>query len=800
MTSITNPRKSTQLLSSTLMSAMLATALPVSVQGKGDTVMLEEIIVTARKRTENLQDVPVAVSAISASNIERLGFESANDISRQVPNMQVSTPHNQLQPIFSIRGISMSDYAVNQASPIAVYVDEAYLGASFTHGLNFHDIERIEVLRGPQGTLFGKNSTGGAINLISVSPELSGPVTGHVTAGIGNYNMHSLNGAIESPLIEDELAARLAFSYKKDDGYFDNKLGGDDLAQTNYRAARLSVNWQPNEELSALFKYNYGKSDARTTPPRGEGRISVPGLGDINFMGYQRPSSFDPDEGEIGTVGNNELDLDQAILTLNYELGQFEIVSVSSWLKAEYSRVIDTDGAPVNLTEAVGLADTQSFTQDLRLVSQNEGAFDFILGIYYSVEEIDNRTGFLGFEGTNILQLNPETKTFGDLLSEFGIIDARYETEKESLALYGQFDFDLSDKMQLSLGVRYTEDESTMDYLNVSRLDFDGTPIGSFVPGNITEGTLNIDSIFLPPGVLSPTDPGLYLNGPYTLDSAPELHEEEGEWSGKLSLSYDITETTMGYLSFSHGYRAGSFNGGAYYLQSTGEGVYADPEFVDMVELGVKSDLLDNRLRINAAVFKYDYTDQQFSNVIGVAAKIENAGESEISGLEFEALLQATANLTLQMNVGWLDTEYTELDLANGATPDPVDRIDLSGNELISAPEWNYSFALDYEREGFIAGGTLAIHIDGNYQDAQWFSAYNDVNGYDQIGQEDYWLFGGRVSWRSADEAYSVSLWGKNLTNEEYDSYAINLQGGFGLDYFLAGAPRQWGVDFGYRF
>ena len=692
----------------------------------------------------------------------------------------------------------MSDYNSNQASPVGVYVDEAYLGATFTHGLNFFDMERIEVLRGPQGTLYGKNTTGGAINLISRTPKISASTTGYIGAGIGNYDSRSLNGAIEGTLIEDKLAARLAFTYKKDDDYFENRLGGDNLAQTDYNAARLSVKWEPSENFGALLRYSRGRSDARSTPPRGEGRIPVPGVGNLDLTGYQRPASYSFHEGDINRVGNTKVDFDQSVLTMNYDFDKLQLISVSSLYESEYSQVANTDGSPTTNLEIDWAAETEAYSQDLRLVSDFDGKFNFILGLYYGFEDIDLNNVFRLYESPNVLQFSPASQPLGDLLSQFGLIDQRLSTEKEAKAIYGQFDYDISDRLQLTLGLRYTEDEGTLDYLNLSRLDFDGTPLGSFVPGNVTAGTLNVDNPFVPPSIVAPNDPGFYIDGSYTLDSIPEVKETERELSGKVSLSYDFSDTVMGYVSYSRGFRAGSFHGGTFYLERSVDDLYAAPEFVDVYELGFKSELLDGRMRLNGAAFSYDYKDQQFVNVVGVATFLENAASSEINGFEIEAVAQVTQNLSLKLAAGWLDAEFSDLQLANTLTPDPVDLVDLSGNELISAPKLNFSFAIDYSLSAF--DGTVLLHLDGNYQDDQFYSAYNDEIGYDRIGQEGYWLFNTRVGWRSADETHALSLWGKNLADEEYDSYAINLQSGFGYDYFLSGTPRQWGLDFTYNF
>ncbi|MGB1457676.1 TonB-dependent receptor, partial [Spongiibacter marinus] len=291
-----------------------------------------------------------------------------------------------------------------------------------------------------------------------------------------------------------------------------------------------------------------------------------------------------------------------------------------------------------------------------------------------------------------------------------------------------------------------------------------------------------------------------YTHGPYTLDSAPELDTTEREWTGKVGLDYRLSDELMVYASASRGYRSGSFNGGAYYIERPLETAYASPEYIDAFEVGFKADLFDNSMRLNAAAFHYDYTNQQFINVVGISNFLENAGGSTIQGLEAELWARVTERLTLQLGAGYLDTEYTELTLANTETiANQDDTVDLSGNELISAPKFNFSISADYDVL-VTQHGYLSVNVNANFQDDQWYSAYNDDYGYGEIRQDAYWLYNGRISWYANDDSYSISVWGKNLADEEYDSYAINLQAGFGFDQYLAGEPRSYGAELMVRF
>ena len=762
---------------------------------------LEEVVVTAQKRTESMQDVPVAVSAIGGNDIETLGWDNPLDVAAQVPNMQVSAPFGDVQPLFAIRGVSMVDYSPSQSSPIGLYADEAYIGAPFLHGMAMFDLERIEVLRGPQGTLYGKNTTGGAINLITRTPEIDTETNGWFTAGVGNYGMVTANGAIEGALAEGSLAGRLAFKYKEDDGWWDNRIGKD-MNQTKNWAIRGTLNWQPTDNLGVILKASYGDSDPRAAA----GRVNGTNPGGLNIAGS--PESFKPKfhEGSIDKPGKSETELSLLNLKVSYDFSDYTLVSVTSWYEGDYFQAQEVDGVPDQLVSVDWGAETDSISQDLRIVSNYDGPFNFIAGIYYGDEDVDTNTLHDTFFASPVPNAVLPAQAPQLLLSggAFGQISRLLDVEKETLAVYTDMNWDFTSKWSLNLGLRYTEDENTRDYLNYSR--FNGGPLvipgaltglpfdittdprteGTYIPGNPT----GIDAPLVPPTVGVP----VWTHGPLTTDSAPKRSVKEDEITGTIALSYIINDDIMTYGRFSRGYRSGAFNAGMVYLEE-GDDAYADPEFVDAYELGMKGEFFGGNMRFNAAAFYYDYTDQQFVNQIGISAVLENAGGVDIYGLEFEMLALPTENLTLQMGLGLIDAEYNELVLQG---------VDLEGNEPVSSPELNFNIAADYELD-LSANWMARLHLDGNYIDDQWFSAFNDANlpglgDYSDIGQDSYWIWNARATATDSSEKYAVSLWVANLADEEYDVFAINLQGGFGFNYFMTGAPRTYGLDFTYRF
>jgi iron complex outermembrane receptor protein len=274
-----------------------------------ETVMLEEIMLTAQKRTESVQDIPVSISAITGDALEKMKMDTAVDIPSQVPNMQVSTPFGEVQPIFSIRGISMVDTQTNQVGPIGVYVDEVAAGPSFMQGMQLFDLERVEVLRGPQGTLYGKNTTAGAVNFITSVPSFNPEA--YLTASVGSYGRRQLKGAAEVVLIEDTLGVRAAFSSTKVDGYFDNRLPGhDDMSETDNQAYRLTTRYQ-GEAFGATLRLFKGESDGNSPGIVMEGTYP----GGVNGFGYKRQDSWDAWEGEINRDAPYKTDVEGVALT-----------------------------------------------------------------------------------------------------------------------------------------------------------------------------------------------------------------------------------------------------------------------------------------------------------------------------------------------------------------------------------------------------------------------------------------------------------------------------------------------------
>ncbi|MEH6581198.1 MAG: TonB-dependent receptor [Halioglobus sp.] len=799
------------------------------------SAQLEEVVVTAQKRTQSMQDVPVAVSAFGGNDIDTLGWSDPSEVAAQVPNMQMSAPFGDVQPQFSIRGISMIDYTPSQSSPVGVYVDEAYIGSPWLHGLSMYDMERIEVLRGPQGTLYGKNTTGGAINLITRTPGIDDETGGYFKIGAGNYGLVEGNGALEGTLVDGKLSGRVAVNYKDNDGYYENKFpGGDDMNQTSYYALRGTLNFQATDALNAVLKVSYGESDAKSAVSR----IVGTQRNGMNLTSGPETLNADYHEGTPDYAGDTTNEMTMVNLKLDWDLGDYSVVSITSWYDGEFFNGQDIDGASDPQFHVDWNGASTALSQDLRLVSNFNGPFNFIAGVYYGDEDVDTimtHNEFAGApldvtnlyiagqpESLNPLGLNqaPVLLLAGENGGAYGEIHRPFDVVKESWAVYTDINWDMSERWSLNVGLRYTDDKTTRDFINYSRVNggalalppaLTGAPVwipvdarteGTWIGGN--EGNvLGIPAPFIPPGTIGPGGTPLapaWTHAAYTPGSAEELSESEGEVTGTVAVNYQVNDDVMTYLRFSHGYRSGAFNNGLVYADE-GSDAYVDPEFVDAWELGMKGEFFDGLMRLNAAAFYYDYKDQQFVNQVGISAILENAGGVDIYGMEFELLTMPAEGLTLQAGLGLIDAEYNELILTTQALP-PASG-DFKGNEPVSTPDTNFNLAVDYEFD--ISQNWMArLHLDGNYLSDQWFSAYNGevvptLGDYSDLKQEAYWLWNARVAFADNSDTYAISAWVANLADEEYDVYGISLAT-LGFNSFAMGAPRTYGIDFTYRF
>ena len=667
---------------------------------------LEEIVVTAQKRAQSLQDVSVSVSAFTGDEIEEQGVIQPKDIALQTPNLLIKNAVGNTAPIFSIRGISLNDFATNGTQPVGVYVDEVYLPNNSQLSFQLFDVERVEVLKGPQGTLYGRNTAAGAVNFISNKP--TDEFAAGVSATLGDYELFSLDTYVNGQLA-DNVSGRFSFSGERQgEGFFTNIATDEDHGETDRFGWRAQLLWNASESVTALLNVHGGRDRSdnwyyslianESGLPAGEAIIAAdPVDGDIFSGAFNSTPLIDND-----SIG--------ATLSVDWERENFSIKSISSYEKLDYERQEDFDSTVLSAGNNSYVGDLETYSQEIRLSSNGGERWDWIVGAFYGVDELIENDVF-----------NEVDHPFFEGL----ILNESYVQETTSFALYNHNEFTLNDQWKLTAGIRFTDEER------------------SFVGGTI--GFAEVDD---------------------EIDAS--------EVTGKLGIDWNVGEDTLLYANYSRGYKTGGFTG--FFTFVPEEKAPYNPEFIDAYEIGVKSTFADNTVRINGAAFVYEYTDlQAFAGVDGFF-RIFNVDEAEITGAEFDLWWLPTNNLDIKIGLSLLDTEVTRSQLPDVAV----------GNSLANAPELQFNMAFNYGWE-LANGGLLKAVFGASYQDDVNFSITENPN---QI-QESYWLTNARLTYAATDERWSLSIWGKNLGDEEYFG-EIFSDGALAVGF--PAAPRTFGA------
>jgi len=767
----------------TLLAAIAITAILVPLGARADTT-LEEVVVTAERRSERLQDVPVAVTALSASDLEDRGVRQAADIASSVPNMLLNLPYGpEAQPTFTLRGVTTQDYSQNQSSPIAMYVDEVYKPVGSVQALQTYDLDRVEVLRGPQGTLYGKNATGGAVTFYSRNPSLS-ESDGYVTAGFGNYGLYSVAAAVSGPLIDNTLGARAAVLYEKRDGWVHSIVPGvEPLNGVDALAGRLSFLYKPNDSLTVSLKIAATRSGGT---PYGAHALNVDPAyysGTISWF----------DNGAKYAV-HKEIRNDSAALKIEWLASDhLTLTSVTGFDFGHWYTKSYDGGLPITLRlddPNTYYSSTNDFSEELRLASRDSGAFGWLAGLYYGRESTHASVEYHFFDSYDLgyFALPNGTPLYG--FDEYN----NFDQVKDSRAVFLNLTYDLPHAITLHAGGRYTKD--SIDINNFYALE--GGPLAPGPTGYSPDG-----------GVMTywtqtiGSTPATFAN--YQTGTAPQaplldLTQSNNNFSYRVGIDWKPAPGVLTYLTVSEGYRGAAFNGQAFNFPE--EANFAEPEKLTSYELGLKTDLWNRRATFNAAVFHYDYRNQQFLDAFtlpggsGSGFHTVNAPKSRVNGAEFEFDVKATEDLEIRAALGLMSSEYVELTL-HATTPT---RHCCVGNQLIQAPDYNGSLEINW-RFAQVAAGDLWLMLDGNYYAKQYFDAFNT----ERIAQGAYGVGNARLSYKSqAKRGFEVSAWIKNIGNEKYLVYGLNQNdpdtGALGFDYALVGEPRTYGADLTYRF
>ncbi|MBV8742419.1 MAG: TonB-dependent receptor, partial [Sinobacteraceae bacterium] len=794
--------------------AIVSGTLPVSaIADEVSASGLAEVVVTAERKSEKLEDVPVAVTALSAEELAERGVRQAGDITASVPNMLLNLPYGpEAQPTFTLRGVTTQDFSQNQSSPIAMYVDEVYKPVGAVQALQTFDLDRVEVLRGPQGTLYGKNATGGAVNFYSRNPSLA-EYEGYATVGGGNFDDRSVRAAIGGPIMEDALGWRAAVYYEKRDGwvhsvapdYIPGTPAVESLNGVNALAARLTFLARPTDDLTATLKLAATRSGGT---PYGAHAIA----NDPNATGFS--GNIDWFDNGAKYAVHKDIRNDSASLKLDWRLGSFATLSsVTGFDYGRWYEKSDDGGLPITARiddPNTYFSSVNAFSQEIRLASQDGGPFSWLGGLYYGRESTHATVQFHFFDGYDLgywaPQIPPTSAAITGSLPLFGFDEYNnFDQIKDSRALFANLAFAVMPALTLRAGLRFTKDKVSID-------NFYALEGGLPTPGSVGTGP-DIDATTwwtqtigdLPMGQTAPRSYFQQGLAPQQLGVHPGFGKDTNNVSGKLGVDWKASDAVLAYFSVSEGYRGVAFNGQAYNDQA--ELTFADPEKLISYELGFKSAFGDRRGIFNAALFHYDYRNQQFLDAfalpggLGTGFRTVNAPKSRVDGAEFEVRGKLTPDLELGASLGLMHSKYVELSLHAGEFQSTgVPRICCQGNQLIQAPDYNASADLNWRMAHF-AAGDLRLLANANFYGKQYFDAFNT----ERDAQGAYGILNARFGFESSGKrGYAIGAWIKNLTNRRYLAYGLNQKdldtGALGFDYALVGEPRTYGVDLTYRF
>lgn len=713
-----------------------------------DTGQIEEVLVSARRRgDERLQDVPVAVSVLSDEALRKAGITDLAEVATRTPSFTFGQQIGNQQEVV-IRGIGTLRLTGSAAEPsVGLFIDEVYVGRRGTATPPLFDLERVEVVRGPQGTLYGKNVVGGAVNLLTARP--SDETSARVAVSYGQFDV--LGGrdiwegsAYVTGALSNSVAARAAVYYRKHDGYSQNTLLDERLDDQDNYAVRGSLLFQPTDALDIHVVADFSHNESHGQSRRAVDDPSVLGLGAVVASGLLSDNVRESD-----APWTQWEDQDTAGLTarFDYRLGGGHALTYLSAVRygdfnGRYSLV--GTRSPPSLTDAAnGQREKYTgITQDLRLSSPADGVLRWVAGLYFLREDtdiIDNSiaTSFLSVLGPG---------SVGDVLDGEFIYDQ--ENITKSSAVYGELSWALSDALSLTVGGRYTYDDK--DYRNRSEcLDFGAQPDFIYCVAPLGAEFWNI-----------------------------RTSKSWSEFTPKASLDWRASEDALLYVSAAKGFKGGGWQGKPA-TEAAALFPY-DPEIAWTYEAGAKTRWADGRVLANVAVFHTSFDDLQVEQLddTGLSLIIDNAASARIDGVELELQLRPVPTLQLWLSGSYLDSEYRDfIDSAGN---------DLSGNRLARTPEFRLTGGADYT---IPINGDLSLdtRVEYQWQDEMPWLVENTVF------EDSYGLLDARVALQAREEQWEVALFGKNLTDELYRLDAIPFLG----DVFSRfGAPRSYGVQF----
>lgn len=778
-------------------------ALPVSAQGVG---MLEEVIVTAAKREQTLQEIPIAVSVVTAESIEQAQVLDIKDLQTLVPSLRVTQLQGSAQTNFIIRGFGNGANNAGIEPSVGVFIDGVYRSRVGSALADLPKLERVEVLRGPQSTLFGKNASAGVINVVTAKPDLTG-FSGSVGGTVGNYNQTIVRGDITGPL-SDNVAFSLFGSVNQRDGYFDNLgIGGEsnELNRWNFRGQLL---WNPTDRMETRLIVDAESIDevccgvaSLVDGPTGNLIRALGGnLVAEQPFAYANFLDFEP-QNDIQTQGTS--------LQIDYDFDSFTLTSITAYRSLDQLQFGDIDytSARIVTPEAANLSDTQidTFTQEFRLTSATDGPLQWMVGAFYFNEEVDIEGGFGygadfrayldGLTGGAVSAIEAALGpvlgippgTFGG--EGQGFRPELYTLDDETLSLFAQIDYDLTEAMTLTLGVNYTQSDKEATANLTSTDVWSSLPLGLFLPPE--QAAALAPTQFLPPFVSYP-------------NAVEDGETSDNDTTYTLRLAYDVSPNVNVYAGISTGFKASSWNlsrdsrpfatdlnalaaAGLLVPNLTFGTRFADPEESTVYEIGLKGEW--DTIGMNLAIFNQEIEGFQSNIFNGTGFELANAGKQSTDGVELDLNWAPIEGLRIGFGATWLDPLYDDFQGApgiNGPT-------DLSGQQPSGIPELSTNTNITYN---FALGSTMAyVRLEHVYEE--------EVQVVDNIPKS---VASREVNMLNASAGLTMAngielnIWGRNINEDEYLLSAFPSVAQAGSFSGYPNQPRTYGLTLKYNF
>lgn len=787
--------------------SVLLAAPGLALAQEGRTSVLDEITVTAQKREQNIQDVGISMNAFSGEQMKALGVTNTVEITEQVPGLQMITFSPNLT-VFNVRGVSQNNFTDNLEAPVAVYIDDAYVASMNAINGQLFDVERVEILRGPQGTLFGRNATGGVIHYLTRGADET-ETNGYVEASVAQFGKFTVEGAVGGSISEN---ARFRFAARKEesDGYIEaapfpegNPLpsSGRDLGGSNGYAVRGEIQMDLSDAATLTLSAKFSKDDEVPTggysflpyasntdpnvyiPPEFEDFVvnvigaPIEATPDIFFCASQL-DCFTPVDQAGRTVFEGDhpnphnhfsdyigfMDRDTTSLTarLDWELSNgMDLVSITNFSDLDKFYTEDGDGIPVPIIEFTTVSDFYQWSEEIRLSGETD-ATRWQVGAYFLEMETDADVVTVGAPVAGVaagLGFDPSTLTDPAVVQD-------YVLDSKNLSVFGQVEFDLSDAFTLIAGARWSDDDKKMHF----RTGFES-------PGD----GINVPNLFNLQSAIAAAGGGNQDTVDYS------------DYAARLQLDWRMNENTLVFASFNRGIKGGNFAPSA----NVGlQRIKHSEEVLQAFEVGVKTDFMDGRARLNATAFVYDYEDYQAFTFSDGTPSVANA-DAENTGAEIELTLTPTDSWDIILGASFQDSNVDGVETPQSqVTPVgfPVDwPIDfLNGVELPNTPSLSLNYLLRYNLPA--AGGNLALQLDGTYYDDQYLEVSNGGGAL----QKAYAVANASFTWTTENERVRLSAWVKNLGDEVYKQYALDL--GI-LGGTVVYAPPRWaGFNISYNF